>query len=148
MKPTDISNPDYFHKVVDCQWACPAHTPVPEYIRQIAAGLDITLDGIEEMYVREPAPEDFDIASGHIAKGTAAALRFEVIGMVDGQRAVVLEQRAVAAGLEDRTGGGRGGGHGQCGLRGSGCCARPPALLPACCPRPWPASAPRSRSAT
>ncbi|MYA66605.1 MAG: 4Fe-4S dicluster domain-containing protein [Gammaproteobacteria bacterium] len=36
MKPTDISNPDYFHKVVDCQWACPAHTPVPEYIRLIA----------------------------------------------------------------------------------------------------------------
>ena len=38
MKPTDISNPDYFHKVVDCQWACPAHTPVPEYIRLIADG--------------------------------------------------------------------------------------------------------------
>jgi NADPH-dependent glutamate synthase beta subunit-like oxidoreductase len=38
MEPTDISAPDYFHKVVDCQWACPAHTPVPEYIRLIAAG--------------------------------------------------------------------------------------------------------------
>src|SRR5689334_5146621 len=38
MRPTDISVPDYFHKVVDCQWACPAHTPVPEYIRLIAAG--------------------------------------------------------------------------------------------------------------
>ncbi len=38
MKPTDISAPDYFHKVVDCQWACPAHTPVPEYIRLIAGG--------------------------------------------------------------------------------------------------------------
>ena len=38
MKLTDISAPDYFHKVVDCQWACPAHTPVPEYIRLIAAG--------------------------------------------------------------------------------------------------------------
>ena len=36
MKATDISSPDYFHKVVDCQWACPAHTPVPEYIRLIA----------------------------------------------------------------------------------------------------------------
>jgi formate dehydrogenase beta subunit len=35
---TDIGNPDYFHKVVDCQWACPAHTPVPEYIRLVAAG--------------------------------------------------------------------------------------------------------------
>jgi formate dehydrogenase beta subunit len=38
LKPTDIQQPDYFHKVVDCQWACPAHTPVPEYIRLIAAG--------------------------------------------------------------------------------------------------------------
>jgi formate dehydrogenase (NADP+) beta subunit len=37
VKPTDVSNPDYFHKVVDCQWACPTHTPVPEYIRLIAA---------------------------------------------------------------------------------------------------------------
>src|SRR5437763_8437141 len=38
MKLTDIAAPDYFHKVVDCQWACPAHTPVPEYIRLIAQG--------------------------------------------------------------------------------------------------------------
>ena len=38
MKPSDIGAPDYFHKVVDCQWACPAHTPVPEYIRLISAG--------------------------------------------------------------------------------------------------------------
>lgn len=38
MQPTDVSNPAYFHKVVDCQWACPAHTPVPEYIRLIAQG--------------------------------------------------------------------------------------------------------------
>ncbi len=38
MTPTDVSNPDYFHKVVDCQWACPAHTPVPAYIRLIAQG--------------------------------------------------------------------------------------------------------------
>ncbi len=38
MQPTNIKDPDYFHKVVDCQWACPAHTPVPEYIRLIAAG--------------------------------------------------------------------------------------------------------------
>jgi NADPH-dependent glutamate synthase beta subunit-like oxidoreductase len=38
MKLTDIAQPNYFHKVVDCQWACPAHTPVPEYIRLIAAG--------------------------------------------------------------------------------------------------------------
>ena len=38
MQPTDVSKPEYFHKVVDCQWACPAHTPVPEYIRLIAQG--------------------------------------------------------------------------------------------------------------
>lgn len=38
MEPTNIEAPDYFHKVVDCQWACPAHTPVPEYIRLIAQG--------------------------------------------------------------------------------------------------------------
>jgi NADPH-dependent glutamate synthase beta subunit-like oxidoreductase len=38
MQLTDIAAPDYFHKVVDCQWACPAHTPVPEYIRLIADG--------------------------------------------------------------------------------------------------------------
>lgn len=38
MQPTNIDNPAYFHKVVDCQWACPAHTPVPEYIRLIAQG--------------------------------------------------------------------------------------------------------------
>ena len=38
MRPTDISDPAYFHRVVDCQWACPAHTPVPEYIRLIAQG--------------------------------------------------------------------------------------------------------------
>lgn len=38
MKPTDIKDPEYFHKVVDCQYACPAHTPVPHYIRLIAEG--------------------------------------------------------------------------------------------------------------
>jgi NADPH-dependent glutamate synthase beta subunit-like oxidoreductase/ferredoxin len=38
MKPTNIQDPNYFHKVVDCQWACPAHTDVPRYIRMIAQG--------------------------------------------------------------------------------------------------------------
>src|ERR1700756_3798778 len=38
MEPTDTSRPDYYHRVVDCQWACPAHTDVPEYIRLIAQG--------------------------------------------------------------------------------------------------------------
>jgi len=60
-------------------------------VRQLAAGLGITLDEVAEVYAREPAPEDFVIASGHIAKGTAAALRFEVFGMVNGDPVVVLE---------------------------------------------------------
>jgi 4-hydroxy-tetrahydrodipicolinate reductase len=60
-------------------------------VRQLAAGLDLELDEVTETYVREPAPEDFDIASGHIAEGTAAALRFEVRGMRDGKAAVVVE---------------------------------------------------------
>lgn len=60
-------------------------------VRQLAAGLGIELDEVKETYVREPAPEDFDIASGHIAKGSAAALRFEVQGIKDGKVAVVLE---------------------------------------------------------
>src|SRR5688572_14225172 len=38
MKPTNTADPDYYHKVVDCQWACPSHTDVPEYIRLIAQG--------------------------------------------------------------------------------------------------------------
>jgi 4-hydroxy-tetrahydrodipicolinate reductase len=60
-------------------------------VRQLAASLGIELDEVTETYMREPAPEDFDIASGHIEKGTAAALRFEVRGMKDGKIPVVLE---------------------------------------------------------
>ncbi|BBZ41362.1 NAD(P)H-dependent amine dehydrogenase family protein [Mycobacterium conspicuum] len=60
-------------------------------IRQLAAGLGIELDEVTQTHIRVPAPEDFDIASGHIPKGSAAALRFEVFGMVKGQPAVVLE---------------------------------------------------------
>ena len=60
-------------------------------VRQLAAGLGITLDEVVEVYFREPAPEDFKIASGFIAKGTAAAMRFEVRGLVDERPAVVLE---------------------------------------------------------
>jgi 4-hydroxy-tetrahydrodipicolinate reductase len=60
-------------------------------VRQLAAGLGIDLDEVTETHVRVPAPEDFDIASGHIEKGTTAALRFEVRGMKDGDVAVVLE---------------------------------------------------------
>src|SRR6201991_3085875 len=60
-------------------------------VRQLAAGLGISLDEGTEQYVRGPAPEAFDIASGHIPEGSAAGVRFEVLGMVDGRAAVVLE---------------------------------------------------------
>jgi 2,4-diaminopentanoate dehydrogenase len=60
-------------------------------IRQLAAGLGIEVDQITESYQREPAPEDFDIAVGRVAKGTLAALHFEIRGMVDGHPAIVIE---------------------------------------------------------
>jgi 2,4-diaminopentanoate dehydrogenase len=60
-------------------------------IRQLAIGLGIELDEITESYEREPAPEAFDIAAGHIPKGGLAALQFEIRGMVDGRPAIVVE---------------------------------------------------------
>jgi 2,4-diaminopentanoate dehydrogenase len=60
-------------------------------IRQLSAGLGIEIDEITESYQREPAPEDFDIAVGHVAKGTVAVLQFEIRGMVNGRPAVVIE---------------------------------------------------------
>ncbi len=60
-------------------------------VRQLAAGLDVELDAVEETYERLPAPETFDIASGTIKEGTAAALRFEVRGMRGGRPVCVLE---------------------------------------------------------
>jgi hypothetical protein len=60
-------------------------------VRQLAAGIGVELDAVEEEYVRLPAPETFEIASGTIEKGTAAALRFEVRGLRAGKPVVVLE---------------------------------------------------------
>jgi 4-hydroxy-tetrahydrodipicolinate reductase len=60
-------------------------------VRQLAAGLGVELDSVTEQQERVPAPEDFDIASGHIPEGSAAALRFEVRGIKDGHPVVVLE---------------------------------------------------------
>jgi hypothetical protein len=60
-------------------------------VRQIAAGLDLTLTDITEWYEREPAPEDFDVDAGTVEKGTAAALHFEVRGMVGDRPVIVLE---------------------------------------------------------
>jgi hypothetical protein len=60
-------------------------------VRQIAAGLDVELDSVEEWYERLPAPEKFDVDSGPIEEGTAAALHFEVRGMRGGRAVIVLE---------------------------------------------------------
>lgn len=60
-------------------------------IRQLAAGLGLAIDDITETYEREPAPEAFEIVAGHVAKGSVAALRFQICGMVAGQPALVIE---------------------------------------------------------
>ena len=60
-------------------------------VRQIAAGLGVELDGVEEWYERIPAPHTFDVDAGPVPEGTVAALHFEVRGMLDGRAVVVLE---------------------------------------------------------
>jgi 4-hydroxy-tetrahydrodipicolinate reductase len=60
-------------------------------VRQIAAGLELTLTGVTEWYEREAAPEDFEVDAGTIKEGTAAALHFEVRGMVGDKPVIVLE---------------------------------------------------------
>jgi 4-hydroxy-tetrahydrodipicolinate reductase len=60
-------------------------------VRQLAAGLDVELDAVEEHYERLPAPESFKISSGPIEEGTVAALHFEVRGMRGGRPVCVLE---------------------------------------------------------
>ena len=60
-------------------------------VHQLAAGLDVELDAVEESYERLPAPETFDISSGRVEKGTVAGLRFEVRGMRGGKAVCVLE---------------------------------------------------------
>ena len=60
-------------------------------IRQLAAGLGVEVDEIRDSVEQEPAPEDFDVAAGHIAKGTVAALRFQIEGLVAGEPVIVVE---------------------------------------------------------
>jgi 2,4-diaminopentanoate dehydrogenase len=60
-------------------------------IRQLAAGLGVEVDEIRDSVEQEPAPEDLDVAAGRIAKGTVAALRFLIEGMVDGAPVIVVE---------------------------------------------------------
>jgi len=69
--------------VLGIAWGCA--------IRQLADGLQVTLDGITENYQREPAPEAFDVAAGHIPKGGVAAVRFEIIGTINGRPGIVVE---------------------------------------------------------
>ena len=60
-------------------------------IRELAAGLGVVVDEIRDSVEQEPAPEDFDIAVGRIAKGTVAAVRFRIEGLVGGRPAIVVE---------------------------------------------------------
>lgn len=60
-------------------------------VRQLAAGLDVELDAVEEWHERLPAPDTFTVASGEVQAGTAAALHFEVRGMAGGRPVIVLE---------------------------------------------------------
>jgi hypothetical protein len=60
-------------------------------IRQLAAGLGVEVDEIRDSVEQEPAPEDLDVAAGRIAKGTVAALRFQIEGMVKGKPVIVVE---------------------------------------------------------
>jgi hypothetical protein len=60
-------------------------------IRQLAAGLGVEVDEIRDSVEQEPAPEDLDVAAGHIAKGTVAALRFQIEGIVKGKPVIVVE---------------------------------------------------------
>lgn len=69
--------------VLSVAWGCA--------IRQLAAGLKIEIDAITESYEREPAPEPFEIAAGHIPRGGVAAVRFQINGIVDGHPAIVVE---------------------------------------------------------
>ena len=69
--------------VLSIAWGCA--------IRQLAAGLNIDIDTVTEKYEREPAPEAFDIAAGHVPKGSVAAVRFEIIGTSGGKPVIVVE---------------------------------------------------------
>lgn len=69
--------------VLSIAWGCA--------IRQLAAGLNISIDTITESYELEPAPEPIDIAAGHIPQGGVAAVRFEITGMVGDTPTIVVE---------------------------------------------------------
>ncbi|HKW47788.1 MAG TPA: FAD-dependent oxidoreductase [Gemmatimonadaceae bacterium] len=90
---TDVSNPRYYHKVVDCQWACPAHTNVPEYIRLIAQGR------YTESYLLNRASNVFPGILGRTCdRPCEPACRR---GRVDGKPVAICRLKRVAADLRD-----------------------------------------------
>jgi len=93
MTPTDVSNPRYYHKVVDCQWACPAHTNVPEYIRLIAQGR------YTESYLLNRESNVFPGILGRTCdRPCEPACRR---GRVDGKPVAICRLKRVAADLRD-----------------------------------------------
>jgi NADPH-dependent glutamate synthase beta subunit-like oxidoreductase len=91
--PTDVSNPGYYHKVVDCQWACPAHTNVPEYIRLIAQGR------YTESYLLNRQSNVFPGILGRTCdRPCEPACRR---GRVDGKPVAICRLKRVAADLRD-----------------------------------------------
>ena len=93
MKLTDIAAPDYFHKVVDCQWACPAHTPVPEYIRLIARAATATPTW------STGSPTCFPGSSG--APATGRASRPAGAGAIEKEPVAICRLKRVAADYKD-----------------------------------------------
>ncbi|MGQ0640601.1 MAG: FAD-dependent oxidoreductase [Gemmatimonadaceae bacterium] len=93
MRPTDVTNPAYYHKVVDCQWACPAHTNVPEYIRLIAQGM------YTESYLLNRESNVFPGILGRTCdRPCEPACRR---GRVDGKPVAICRLKRVAADLRD-----------------------------------------------
>ena len=93
MKPTDVNSPRYYHKVVDCQWACPAHTDVPEYIRLIAQGR------YTESYLLNRQSNVFPGILGRTCdRPCEPACRR---GRVDGKPVAICRLKRVAADLRD-----------------------------------------------
>src|ERR687895_312028 len=93
MQPTDVANPQYYHKVVDCQWACPAHTNVPEYIRLIAQGR------YTESYLLNRQSNVFPGILGRTCdRPCEPACRR---GRVDGKPVAICRLKRVAADLRD-----------------------------------------------
>ncbi|RRO14337.1 diacylglycerol kinase [Saccharopolyspora rhizosphaerae] len=82
-KPEDETPMLYLPGVLGMAWGTT--------IRQLAAGLGVEVDEITEHVEREPAPEAFDVAAGHIPRGGTAAVRFEITGVVAGRPAIVVE---------------------------------------------------------